>query len=158
MTSNKIVKVQIYKNFHPVTTINMTGVTSIIYLKGVGTKKASILKEVGIVTINDLFDYFPRRYLDRRAMKSIANLADGETVTVVGKVMKTLLEGDTPGRARFKVWLGDATGVLELTWFRGIRYFSRSVLQGEALAVHGKISYFNHQAQMRQDHPSLSDK
>jgi len=68
MTGNKIVKVQIYKNFNPVTTINMTGATSIIYLKGVGSKKASILKEVGIVTIDDLFDYFPRRYLDRRAM------------------------------------------------------------------------------------------
>ena len=61
MTGNKIVKVQIYKNFNPVTTINMTGSTSIIYLKGVGTKKASILQQVGVATINDLFDYFPRR-------------------------------------------------------------------------------------------------
>jgi len=153
MTSNKIVKVQIYKNFNPVTTINMTGATSIIYLKGVGTKKASILKEVGLATINDLFDYFPRRYLDRRAMKSIGTLVEGETVTVVGKVLKTQLEGDTPGRARFKAWLGDATGVLELTWFRGVRYFSRTVLQGEALAVHGKINYFSHQAQMQ--HPDF---
>ena len=129
MTSNKIVKVQIYKNFNPVTTINMTGATSIIYLKGVGTKKASILKEVGLATINDLFDYFPRRYLDRRAMKSIGTLVEGETVTVVGKVLKTQLEGDTPGRARFKAWLGDATGVLELTWFRGVRYFSGAQLE-----------------------------
>ena len=153
MTGNKIVKVQIYKNFNPVTTINMTGSTSIIYLKGVGTKKASILQQVGVATINDLFDYFPRRYLDRRAMKSINKLVDGETVTVVGTIMKTQLEGNTPGKARFKVWLSDATGVLELTWFRGVRYFSRNIVEGEALAVYGKVRYFGHQAQMQ--HPDF---
>ena len=129
----------------------MTGTTSILYLKGVGSKKASILKEAGIATIDNLFDYFPRRYLDRRAMKNIGTLIDGETVTVVGKVLKTQLEGDTPGKARFKAWLGDATGSLELTWFKGVRYFSRSVVQGEALAVHGKVTYFQHHPQMQ--HP-----
>ena len=153
MTGNKIVKVQIYKNFIPVTTINMTGSTAVIYLKGVGSRKASILKEVGIVTLDDLFDYYPRRYLDRSAMKSIGTLAEGETVTVVGTVIKTQLDGDTPGRARFKAWLGDATGVLELTWFRGVRYFSRSVVQGESLAVYGKVSYFGSHAQMQ--HPDF---
>jgi ATP-dependent DNA helicase RecG len=129
----------------------MIGTTSIAYLKGVGTKKGSILREAGMVTLDDLFDYFPRRYLDRSAMKSIGSLVDGETVTVVGTVIKTQLDGDSPGRARFKAWLGDQTGVLELTWFRGVRYFSRSVVQGESLAVHGKVSYFGHHAQMQ--HP-----
>ncbi|MBV5303897.1 MAG: ATP-dependent DNA helicase RecG [Chlorobium sp.] len=129
----------------------MTGSTSVTYLKGVGTKKASILNEVGIVTLDDLFDYYPRRYLDRSVMKSIGALADGETVTVVGTVIRTQLDGDTPGRARFKAWLGDATGLLELTWFRGVRYFSRSVVQGESLAVYGKVSYFGSHAQMQ--HP-----
>jgi len=129
----------------------MTGSASIIYQKGVGTKKASILKEIGISTVDDLLNYFPRRYLDRSAMKSIGDLSEGETVTVVGKVLKTQLEGSHPGRARFKVWLGDATGVLELTWFRGVRFFSRSIVTGEPLAVHGKVNYFGRQAQMQ--HP-----
>ena len=151
MNGNKIVKVQIYKNLNPVTTIKMTGTTSITYLKGVGSRKASILKEAGILTLDDLFDYFPRRYLDRRAMKSIGTLADGETVTVVGTVIKTQLDGERRGNARFKAWLGDATGVLELTWFRGVRYFSRSVVPGESYAVHGKVSYFGRHAQMQ--HP-----
>ena len=140
MNGNKIVKVQIYKNFNRVTTIKMTGTTAITYLKGVGSRKALILGEAGILTLDDLFDYFPRRYLDRSAMKSIGKLADGETVTVVGTVIKTQLDGESPGRARFKAWLGDQTGVLELTWFRGVRYFSRSVVQGESLAVYGKVN------------------
>ncbi len=151
MNGNKIVKVQIYKNLNPDTTIKMTGATAITSLKGVGSRKASILKEAGIVTLDDLFEYFPRRYLDRSAMKSIGALVDGETVTVVGTVIKTQVDGDVPGRARFKAWLGDASGVLELTWFRGVRYFSRSIVQGESFAVHGKVSYFGRHAQMQ--HP-----
>ena len=153
MNGNKIVKVQIYKNFNRVTTIKMTGTTAITYLKGVGSRKALILREAGILTLDDLFDYFPRRYLDRSAMKSIGKLVDGETVTVVGTVIKTQLDGESPGRARFKAWLGDSNGVLELTWFRGVRYFSRSVVQGESLAVYGKVNYFGHQAQMQ--HPDF---
>jgi ATP-dependent DNA helicase RecG len=153
MNGNKIVKVQIYKNSNPVTTIKMTGTTAITYLKGVGSRKALILGEAGILTLDDLFDYFPRRYLDRRAMKSIGTLVDGETVTVVGTVIKTQVDGESPGRARFKAWLGDASGVLELTWFRGIRYFSRSVVKGESLAVYGKVNYFGHHAQMQ--HPDF---
>ncbi|NTW09907.1 MAG: DNA helicase RecG, partial [Chlorobiaceae bacterium] len=96
----------------------MTGTASIAYLKGVGPKRASILNEAGIMTIGDLYDYFPRRYLDRRIMKSIGSLRDGETVTVIGRVLKTQVEGKNRGASRFKAWLGDDTGVLELTWFR----------------------------------------
>lgn len=129
----------------------MTGETSITFLKGVGSKKAAILGEVGIVTLDDLFDYYPRRYLDRSVMKTIGALADGETVTVVGKVIKTQFDGNISGRARFKAWLGDATGVIELTWFRGVRYFSHSVVPGKSLAVHAKVSYFGRQVQMQ--HP-----
>jgi ATP-dependent DNA helicase RecG len=151
MTGNKIVKVQIYKNSSPDTTTNMTGSNSITYLKGVGSKKALILREAGIITIDDLLDYFPRRYLDRSAMKSIGTLVEGETVTVVGKVVKTQVEGNNPSSARFKVWLSDATGSLELTWFRGVRFFSRSIQRDEVLAVFGRVNFFGRQAQMQ--HP-----
>jgi ATP-dependent DNA helicase RecG len=129
----------------------MTAPTSLSCLKGVGPKRASILNEAGIMTVGDLYDYFPRRYLDRRIMKSIGSLRDGETVTVVGRVLRTQVEGKNMGSARFKAWLGDDTGVLELTWFRGVRYFSRSIVPDEVLAVHGKVNYFGHQRQMQ--HP-----
>ncbi|NTU96330.1 MAG: ATP-dependent DNA helicase RecG [Chlorobiaceae bacterium] len=129
----------------------MAGNASLSYLRGVGPKRASVLNEAGIMTIDDLYDYFPRRYLDRRIMKSIGSVRDGETVTVVGRVLRTQIEGKNRGNARFKAWLGDDTGVLELTWFRGVRYFSRTVVPDEVLAVHGKVNYFGHQLQM--SHP-----
>ena len=44
----------------------------VTYLKGIGPKKAHILRqEAGIETIEDLLYYMPRRYLDRSSFKSI---------------------------------------------------------------------------------------
>jgi len=55
--------------------------------------------------------------------------------------------------ARFKVKLADQSGVLDLTWFRGARYFSRVIVPGDILAVYGKVGYFGRQAQMQ--HPDF---
>lgn len=40
--------------------------TKIEFLKGVGTKKAEVLKkELGITTYQDLLTYYPYRYVDK---------------------------------------------------------------------------------------------
>ena len=45
--------------------------TSIAYLKGVGPKKAEILKkELGVVTYQDMLNQFPFRYIDRNQSKA----------------------------------------------------------------------------------------
>ncbi|MDP8305051.1 MAG: ATP-dependent DNA helicase RecG [Candidatus Chlorobium antarcticum] len=122
-------------------------------LKGLGPKKLAILREAGISSLADLFDYWPRRYLDRRAMNSIAGLRMGEMATVVGTVRSAGVEQGHRGSARFKVKLADQSGVLDLTWFRGARYFSRAIVSGDILAVYGKVGYFGRQAQMQ--HPDF---
>ncbi len=66
--------------------------SSLQALKGLGPKKIEILQEAGISSLEDLFDYWPRRYLDRRAMNSIAGLRMGEMATVVGTVRSAGIE------------------------------------------------------------------
>jgi len=127
--------------------------SSLQALKGLGPKKIDILQEAGISSLEDLFDYWPRRYLDRRAMNSIAGLRMGEMATVVGTVRSAGVEQGGRGMARFKVKLADRSGVLDLTWFRGARYFSRAIVPGDILAVYGKVGYFGRQAQMQ--HPDF---
>ncbi|MDT9545989.1 MAG: ATP-dependent DNA helicase RecG [Chlorobium phaeovibrioides] len=127
--------------------------SSLQSLKGLGPKKTAILRQAGISSLEDLFDYWPRRYLDRRAMNSIAGLRMGEMATVVGTVRSAGVEQGGRGMARFKVKLADQSGVLDLTWFRGARYFSRVIVPGDILAVYGKVGYFGRQAQMQ--HPDF---
>jgi ATP-dependent DNA helicase RecG len=122
-------------------------------IRGVGPKRASILAEAGILSIADLYDYFPRRYLDRTRIKRIGALFDGETVTVVGTVTETRLENGGWGRSRFKAQVGDGSGLLDLTWFRGIHYFSKSVVVGDTVAVHGRVTFFSRRPGMQ--HPDF---
>ncbi|RXK84545.1 ATP-dependent DNA helicase RecG [Chlorobaculum sp. 24CR] len=122
-------------------------------IKGVGPKRAAILAEAGIRSIADLYDCFPRRYLDRTTIKKIGALRDGETVTVVGSVTGTRLEGGGRGRSRFKAQISDGTGVLELTWFRGVQYFSKTIRNGDTLAAHGKVAFFGRTPGMQ--HPDF---
>ncbi|WP_237073357.1 ATP-dependent DNA helicase RecG [Prosthecochloris sp. GSB1] len=120
-------------------------------LRGVGPGKAAALRQSGIVTVADLYGYFPRRYLDRRTVKSVASLRDGEQVTVVGSVDTVLREKGGRGRSRFKVRLSDGSGILELVWFRGASYLSGSFRPGDTVAVHGKVGFFGRLPQMQ--HP-----
>jgi ATP-dependent DNA helicase RecG len=129
----------------------MAAISSIQGIKGVGPKRAAALAEAGIRTVADLCDCFPRRYLDRTRIRKIGELVDGETVTVVGTVSETRLENGGRGRSRFKATVSDGSGLLELTWFRGIHYFSRSIASGDVVAVHGKVAYFGHRPGMQ--HP-----
>ena len=46
--------------------------TPIEYLKGVGAKRAELLrKELGIATFEDLLSHFPFRYVDRSAYQKV---------------------------------------------------------------------------------------
>lgn len=122
-------------------------------IKGVGPRKAVLLEQVGIKTIADLYDFFPRRYLDRRTIKHIDALVEGEQVTVVGTVKRVMKQKGRYGRSRLKIRLFDKSGVLELVWFRGVSYVSGSLREGDVLAVHGKVGVFGRQRQMQ--HPEF---
>lgn len=131
----------------------MSRKTPLTDLKGLGPKRAAVLEEAGIGSVEDLFGYFPRRYLDRRTVRRIAELRSGEACTVVGMVVRAKAEGRSRGRMRFRAVLADGTGFLELIWFQGVRYFSETVVPGEQLAVYGRVGFFGVRAQMQ--HPDF---
>ena len=129
----------------------MAGISSLQGIKGVGPRRVAILGGAGIHSVEDLYDYLPRRYLDRRLIKKIAALHDAETVTVVGTVTEARLENGGRGQSRFKAMVSDGSGVLDLTWFRCVHYFSRSIAVGDTVAVHGRVTFFGRRAGMQ--HP-----
>ena len=122
-------------------------------VRGVGPRRAALLKEADIETVADLYDYFPSRYLDRRTVKTIAALVEGEQASVAGKVRSVAKQAGRYGRALLKVELFDKTGSLELVWFRGVSWFSGAFQEGDTLVAHGRVVYYGRQPQMR--HPEF---
>ena len=49
--------------------------TDVRYIKGVGEQRAKALARLGVRTLGDLLNYFPRAYEDRTAVRPIAQLA-----------------------------------------------------------------------------------
>ena len=64
----------------------MNLLSSVQYLKGIGPKRAELLKKNDLGTVAQLLDHFPRRYIDRRTIASLDRLMVDQEVTVVGKI------------------------------------------------------------------------
>jgi len=60
--------------------------TPVQFVKGVGPKRASLFSKIGINTVRDLLDFFPRRYQFFGQVKKLGDLTEGETATVLAKI------------------------------------------------------------------------
>ena len=91
---------------------------SIMYLPGVGSKKADILqKEAGISSYGDLLTYFPYKYIDRSRFYKVAEV-NGEMPFI--QLKGRILFFDTVGEGRSRRLVGkftDGTGTIDLVWF-----------------------------------------
>jgi len=130
--------------------------TSVQYAKGIGPKRAELLRRVGVETIEDLLTYFPRRYLDRSKITKIRTLRVGEEVTVVGEILSCEVR---KGRAnRFIVLVGDGTGFLHCVWFQGISYVSRVFRVGETVAFSGKVAVYRGVQLVHPEYDKISEE
>ncbi len=65
----------------------MTANTDIQFLKGVGAKRAEILKSKGIDTVGALLRFFPRKYLDWTKITAVKNAPYFESVCIRAKIV-----------------------------------------------------------------------
>ncbi len=88
-------------------------------LKGVGPKKQAALEKLGIRTIADLVNFFPRDYEDRRQARSIGELEEEKPALVRAKVELVVKDPYRKGRKQIlRVLVSDGTGNLELIFFQ----------------------------------------
>jgi len=90
------------------------------YLKGVGPTREKLLKsELGLSTFEDLLTFFPFRYIDRSKFYTISQIhLEMPYVLLKGKISQIQTSGDG---TRLTAVLRDATGTIELIWFRGVK-------------------------------------
>lgn len=118
--------------------------TSIVFLKGVGPKRAELLGiELGIKTYDDMLYYFPFRYVDKSKFYKIQELhSDLPYIQVTGTIVR-LQEVGAKRSKRLVAHVQDDTGVLELVWFKGIKWVKNSIKSNIQYIVFGKPTLFN---------------
>ena len=111
------------------------------YIKGVGPNRAVLLNKLGIFTLKDLVQYYPRDYEDRSKPKKIIELVDGEEALVKATVQTRLIEARIrKGLTLYKVKVADESGFLEITWYNQ-SYLKTQIKQGETYNFFGKVSF-----------------
>ena len=124
------------------------------YLKGVGPRRAELLKkELGIATGYDLVRHYPTHYLDRSKVYTIKELNDDMPyVQIRGRFVtfNTIGEG---AKMRLVGLFSDGTATLEVVWFRRIKAIRESLTTGTEYVVFGKPSSYMGSKQM--SHPEI---
>jgi ATP-dependent DNA helicase RecG len=130
-------------------------------LRGVSTKRAELLRRLGIATLADLLQHYPARYEDRRTVVPLASAAPRETVVVAVEVTgpgETIRRG---GQHVTRVPVADASGGGLLTWFgqpyRAAQFppGTKLVCCGVARPIGGVVSLQSPECEVVGDHRGL---
>ena len=107
-------------------------------IKGLGKANIAKLNKLNVNTLYDLLYFFPRAYEDRSNSKNISEILPDEFVVLKGKILKATNQYIKGGRYMYRAWLGDDSGVVELTWFNN-RFVQKNISIGDELLVYGKV-------------------
>ncbi len=128
-------------------------IRNIEYCKGVGTKRADILrKELGVKSALDMLYQFPYKYIDRSRFYYIHEIEDEETyVQIIGHITEWHTIG-IGNAQRLSATFTDGRHTIELVWFKGVKYVKLE--RNVQYLLFGKPSRFNHQYNFV--HPELT--
>ena len=118
--------------------------TPIEYLKGVGPIRSELLrKELNIFTYEDLLLHFPFRYVDKSNIHLISQINDSfPHVQFRGRIKKIEEKGNKRSK-RLIAYFQDSSGVIELIWFKSIRWIKQNLDLDKEYIVFGKPSFFS---------------
>lgn len=118
---------------------------SIVYLPGVGPKKAEVLrKEAEISSYEDLLYYFPYKYVDRTRFYRVGEVrGDMPYIQLKGRILSYEVIGEFR-KKRLVARFTDGTGTIQLVWFKGIHFVKDKYKVNQEYIVYGKPTLFGH--------------
>jgi ATP-dependent DNA helicase RecG len=116
-------------------------------LKGVGEKRASGFAKMGVETLLDLLQHYPRRYIDRTNEATIADLAVGEEGMVLASVDRVTTRRMGGRRTMVTAVVRDRSGALTCTFFNQ-PWREKQLSPGTEAVFFGKLEMFRNTRQM----------
>jgi ATP-dependent DNA helicase RecG len=110
---------------------------AVMYIRGVGPKNAALFEKLGVRTVGDVLAIVPRRHDDYSQLRPLSHLNYGETVTVVGAVLRIAEIPTVTGKPRTQAVLADDTGTINVTWFSP--YVAKQLHPGDTVALSGTV-------------------
>jgi ATP-dependent DNA helicase RecG len=126
-------------------------------IKGIGPKTEKALSKRSIRTIEDLVYFVPTRYTDRRHIRKMDTVTEGEETVIVGRVQESGTAYARIGRKRmYYARVTDETGCILLKWFRfNRRAMTGMCAQNSVLFISGKVTRFGSDLQIIHPHVTV---
>lgn len=113
--------------------------SNIQFIKGVGEKRAKLFNSLGIFCVDSLIHFYPRKYEDWSASKSLEAVESGETVSIKATLITPVKEAMIRrGLTLFKCKFSDGKNVISVTIFNN-KYLAKSLRIYEDYYLYGKI-------------------
>lgn len=125
------------------------------YIAGVGDNRKRILsKELGIETYGQLLEYYPYKYVDRSKLYAISELrTDMPFVQIKGRILSFESFDNGPRNKRLVAHFTDGRHVMDLVWFSGTQYITKTYKVNTEYVVFGKPGIFGGRFQIT--HPEM---
>ena len=113
---------------------------SVQYLKGVGPKMSELLNKLGIYSVKDLLEYYPRTYEDRTKLTTIDNFQKDQNVLFLGTLVKPVTMVYARKKKILSTVVTDESGAIALlTWFNQV-YIKDRLKEGQTYLFYGKVN------------------
>ena len=116
------------------------------YLKGVGPARAEVFAQLGVHTVGDLLEYFPRDWMFAPRVVKISQMKPNQAAAVIGQVESTDYQSYRR-QPLFEAMISDDTGLCRIVWFHG-GYLQKQLQPGQVIMASGKAALYRHQLQM----------
>jgi ATP-dependent DNA helicase RecG len=115
-------------------------------LRGVGSSRGLLLRRLGVTTLGELLEFFPRAYQHESSERAISDLRPNDIQVARGEIVGVdFITGGS--RPRLEVMLSDGGAPLAVTFFNG-GYLRRRIHPGLWMRVRGTVRYFRGQPGM----------
>jgi len=116
---------------------------SISTIKSIGPKREKVLNSVGLNTISDLLNYYPRKYIDRKTITRIRDFTEnsGEITIIVKLYSKKIFKKGN--REILNISFTDGSGIISAVWFKGVSFWKSKLKENEEYILSGKPNFFN---------------
>lgn len=111
---------------------------SVEKLPNIKKERSTMLKKLGIVSVYDLLNHFPKTYEDRSREKSIIECFDAEKCLVKAKIKSKNYRQIRKNLDMIKLMVYDETGKMEITYFNQ-KYMYNNLSEGEEYLFFGKV-------------------
>jgi len=111
---------------------------SIDVLKGIGEKTKKAFQKIGIETVQDLLEHYPRGYEEFGMPVCISQVTEGDTVTIEASLVKSPSSKKVRNLQILNAEVRDHTGTLSVTWFN-MPYLMNKLRMGSRYLFRGKI-------------------